>query len=744
MKFDQETVVKHQFWFLLGGYLLVWLVAVLWLWSAAGGMIETAQKNYKDASSAVKTAQGSAVNVATYLPPWKEEYEKINHHKVEIWSAAFGGQAGMYDWPKEWLDKYNGMTDPNVQLETDDKNNYKDKLYPEQVNSLRKYAPLWIDPVEFKDGFDNVFKPMTSSDWKENPTREECWLAQEDLWVKRELFFIIYAALDRLAAMQQMPIDEQKEPLPQGVEGRYRFANQNWEITLHIRKNDQGQFVIGGDSTIKNIHPSHQPQPLTSAKGKGIWFNIAQAPVLTRFEVKGEPVKWGEKQAFLLDNNRKPVDYPPLNGIEWDKEKLKAKPISLSQGFDQTNSPIRRLNAIELKKQDCRTFIWPLQPNHILAALDASADAPDPSKAAATGATPGQTGSQGAGGDMQDRMKSMQQQMQQKQMAGGVTPGGMGTRSAGPKNATANNEIDRDRYLQPASQDKKLNPPSRHLPLAFQLIVEQSHMHDVLLSLANSRLRFQTTQVEFRHEKNYKPQSDSDKKDGDTPGAGQRVFGGAMSGMMYPNRQQQQGQMGQVGQMGQMQQQQRQQQMQQQRQQQQQMRGGYGSMMMNPYQQQNPGVLAPSARGANRGTTSTTPTKTPEAENPPDDNLVEMTVYGIATLYRIPDAPPQPAQSGSPPSSTQPAVQQPSPQTAAPSGSPPPAGKQANEDVKQPKAPPAGKQSDEKGKQPQAPPPAPKKADEKGKQSQSPPPPAKQPNKPSTQPATPPKSGSKR
>ena len=28
MKMDKETLVKYQFWFLLGGYLVVWIIAV--------------------------------------------------------------------------------------------------------------------------------------------------------------------------------------------------------------------------------------------------------------------------------------------------------------------------------------------------------------------------------------------------------------------------------------------------------------------------------------------------------------------------------------------------------------------------------------------------------------------------------------------------------------------------------------------------------------------------------------------
>src|SRR6185437_6596269 len=52
-------------------------------------------------------------------------------------------------------------------------------------------------------------------------------------------------------------------------------------------------------------------------------------------------------------------------------------------------------------------------------------------------------------------------------------------------------------------------------PLAIQLIVDPAHMSDVLVALANSRLRMQITQVEFHHVKDIK-QGDSDKNGGST------------------------------------------------------------------------------------------------------------------------------------------------------------------------------------------------------------------------------------
>src|SRR5262249_2539749 len=55
----------------------------------------------------------------------------------------------------------------------------------------------------------------------------------------------------------------------------------------------------------------------------------------------------------------------------------------------------------------------------------------------------------------------------------------------------------------------------RHMPIAVVLIADQSHVQDVLSAFANSRLRFQTTQVRMLHRRDIKialpKSSDADK-----------------------------------------------------------------------------------------------------------------------------------------------------------------------------------------------------------------------------------------
>jgi hypothetical protein len=718
MALDKDTLAKHQFWILLGSYLFFWLIAVVWLISTVPGEIKKATEAYDKTGKDLQSAQSKPINTEKWLPPWREAADKFSGHKSVIWKDAWDFQMGMYDWPDKWKNK--DMTTPQTELTPDDRSDYRNKWYPQQIDVLRKNAPQYLYPVELKDGFDQIFQPLDgkaegSPKWEETPTREEVWLAQEDFWVKRELLYDIYGTMANLALMQPKDIDE-KEKMPEGVEDRYRYANQNWEITLNLRKNTDGQLVIGGDSTIKNLDPNHRTLPLTNAKGEGIHFSVFQDRARTEFMVEGEPVGWNETRPFSLSKDNERKDYNPLEGISW--EKIKDHPIYVSQGFDRTNCPIRCLSALRLGSgaQDCRTFYWKLQPNHILAELDALPEDKDAKGNAKPSPSPG-----GPGGGMPPMpgggppgKQSGPPGMQGASPGGppGTPPGGSGA-SAETENLTPNNKIDRDRYLQPADQDKKLNPPSRHLPLALRLVVMQSHMHDVLLALANSRLRIQITQVEFQHDKEFVPQEDKEKE-GTEKGGFSRVFMGAMPGMyrgsagmgpggprrtpgVPPPPMPVSGAMGRNSGMpmpG--------------------MRPGRSMPMPMPPMMAMPGQgkIRPSmAPGMGRGGPMQSPSSSDgktAAQNQRDDNLVDITIYCIATLYRHPDPPKTTEQPGQPGQPTTPPGQQQPGQPAGPQTAPPaPSGQPAPSAPAGEKPTPAPTPADQK---PTPPPPAGQKA----------------------------------
>src|SRR6516225_3077681 len=130
MKMDKETVIKHQFWFLLGTYVLVWFIAVLWLKIAAGGPIEDAKKKYKTAEDGLKSASQDPKNPNTFCPPWDQYADQFDGHKHKIWTEAWELQKGIYDWPAELRNKKNadgsvGMVSIKTELTPDELTRYR-------------------------------------------------------------------------------------------------------------------------------------------------------------------------------------------------------------------------------------------------------------------------------------------------------------------------------------------------------------------------------------------------------------------------------------------------------------------------------------------------------------------------------------------------------------------------------------------------------------------------------------------
>jgi hypothetical protein len=656
MKLDKETAVKHQFWILLGSYLLVWIIAVLWLNVAASEPIKAAEKKYKDSKTKLDKAKQNPKNVATFCPPWREFGKVFDGHKQLIWGQAWALQNGMYDWPFSYA-----VLTPQTEISQDDRENYKRKLYPDEIKYLKDIAPQLLGPVELAGGFDNVFKPQK---WTETPTREECWLAQEDYWVKRELLYVVSGAVGFEAGMYAVEIDKKKEPLPEGVIARHRFRNQNWEITLLIKKDKEKGLVVSADSTIKNVHPVGRVQLMASAKGEGIVFNLVQGKTFQRFELKGEPVPPEKTVTFGSDYR--------IGGIDWTFDKpTEDKRLYLSQAFDWHTCPIRRIEALEVGQQSCRTYTTLLQANDTLAKLDAPKDVPAEAEANKDTAPPGGAPGGMAGGPPGGMAggppggmpagANMMQGPQGMGMGGGAAPANV--------NPTPNNAINRNRYLQAPKEGTEAEKPSRHLPLAIQLIVDQSHMHDMLLAMANSRLRIQITQVEFhRLRDGVKPQGEDDKAGGNNMLRTGPVFMPPGMGNVYPPgrgpgamRMPPGGSPPNMGNMP-----------------------NPGNMMRMPPGMRPPGMggnnmpmmMMPGQPGKGPGASprivmptggmprppmgnvpptadSNDPKKAPQSQD--DENLVDITIYGIATLYRHPDPPKTDEQAGQPAQPGQPA-----------------------------------------------------------------------------------------
>ena len=91
MKFDKELVLKNQFWFLLGGFSVLWLIGFIMLWMNSASAIEEKQKLVDGADKALKNgvAYTSPKNPNTFLEPWNKFGKRFHDHKEVVWKDAW-------------------------------------------------------------------------------------------------------------------------------------------------------------------------------------------------------------------------------------------------------------------------------------------------------------------------------------------------------------------------------------------------------------------------------------------------------------------------------------------------------------------------------------------------------------------------------------------------------------------------------------------------------------------------------
>ncbi len=236
---------------------------------------------------------------------------------------------------------------------------------------------------------------------------------------------------------------------------RHRFRNNLWEIDLLIEQKQKGRRgTISGLSTIKNLHPAKRVVPLTAGPDSGgLDFILKQGNNTFPFRIDGEPLAY---EAFTAIRKSSPVDSIDLS-----------QPFELMQEFKWANSPVKRILDIQLGKHAHRTANMPFLPSLLIKPVNE-----DDGSADAAGAP----------------WWCISRRWRPEPPGGAAKPGdGSGVREP---------------ELSARSSTPPLcfrDPTVRHLPVAMLLIVDQTHMHEVLVAMSNSRLRVQTTQVQFHH-----------------------------------------------------------------------------------------------------------------------------------------------------------------------------------------------------------------------------------------------------
>ncbi|MBI1915636.1 MAG: hypothetical protein HYS12_13025 [Planctomycetes bacterium] len=510
MKIDKEFLLKNQFWIALGsaGVLILGSLGVLLL--GAGPRASSARANYTEFESKLKT-QKDFKNEA-FKKPWDERKGEFSSRKDKVWADAYKTQDGLMTWPPdntffEDLEKRGHFGD---EIKGDELVLYRDKLYRSQFASFETFLRASSsDDAYLPVAFDR--KLLNEYSWAKDktPTVEECWLAQEEIWLRREVFRVLQAALDSMATFKEVkelhwnaavaavagvPVDalvkhspdlsraayqprkldpnpdKSKELAKNGVKESRLFRSHDWEVNLLLEEEpkNRDRLRISASSTIKNINPSRRPLYLGSSTSEGLRLQVRQRQSTTS---RGKPVyhySLVNRIVGVLLPYGEQLEFKSASGL--DSSVTPARDFELVEVFDPATSPIKRLERLEIGeaalahrlKVGFEMNTGPLAPKPEEGQGD---------KEQSSSAAPG-----GGGGAMPG--------------GGGAMPGG----DAGKKGDLAKtpNDIPRGRYI-------LHNEVVRRIPIAFTVVLDQDYRNEVLTAVANSPLRIQTTQAYWAH-----------------------------------------------------------------------------------------------------------------------------------------------------------------------------------------------------------------------------------------------------
>jgi hypothetical protein len=663
MKMDKETLLKNRFWVGLVVFGPLWLIILIIALVSSGSEAATKKKEMEDASGKLKAISNPKNERFTVLV--EEKKNGLQAQKDKVWAEAWKGQKDLMKWPEgmdgraqlEANGYFGDALTPGQRTQFRDAKNYATQLpvspKGENRTMVAPNGEPYIDKLlapngEISADWDRLIHKVDFTKADKDPTDEEVWLSQEDIWVQREMVNIVRSALDSASRFEnvahfkhvEIPKSELDKlsgaaapaapaggatapaaaPAPGAEEAakkqpvviRQRFHTPHWRLDLVMEQNDKKELSATTQTALYSIdaplptpgldirlwqnsaRPS-QPQLLHFQGGKaGTALALEKAVPLPGFATnfddlplevdivadKSEPPlppntrrlvyrnpNWQLELVIVQEEGKQPVlsndskltninstrrtlslaaamfrvyqgdrlitdITPPGEWLAWSKTAPVQKaslppstftydprfPVQVAQLFNPFTSPVVRINAFEIPgSPECVSF-----NSHRTANLQLIPAAQFPVEAPKEGGAGG-GGDNRPGGGLAG-MSGMSGGRGGPMGAGTGGTGGGGDAAANDGSRTPNGLINRNRYIAVTEQ-------VRHMPVALSLTVEQAHVQDVLAAVANSRLRIQVTQVQWKRAEGLKRgEQVASGASGRGTGGGGGLFPGGMLG----------------------------------------------------------------------------------------------------------------------------------------------------------------------------------------------------------------------
>jgi len=614
-KMDKEALQKNKFWIGLGAFVLLWLVGLLTLQMSAGSMAEAKKKEYETAKTGIEGWTGKAKNKANYLPPWEEYGKTYRDHKNTIWQEAWDAQKHILKWPTggdyaanwnkaasfdDWKKKMEDMTGGYSTTVCNEyrgeyyvqktKEVYKPTaLFPQLIEEEQKADPRYVyqlekhmAPIEFKGGragFETIMAPATgavSGGVAGGPGGVGPGsVGGPRLGVGGPGSSSGPGGPGGAAAGGSITALWAKDPTVEEIWLAQEDYSVKYELLQVARRTVESVAKLTRDEEIT------KGKPLPEKAIKALGFRNSRWEIVLYLEREGNKdyiskkstIKNLSPRVLLLSNprTRGPLVFELRQGNARYPLRLKGEPLA-SQGQVEIGEQFTVASvSLDQPVEMAQVFDWSTSPVRRIDDLRLGYNSHRTSNLPLIASK---------------HFPEPEVPADPAAAGPGETPGsnpgsastpplggrgeGLGGAGGGTVVTTAINGLVKNRYVHVTGQ-------ARSMPIGLTVVVDQTHIHDFLAELANCHLRFQITQVQVRHVRDVASIMEAATAPGTGTGSGTGP-GDEVSGGRPP---------------------------------------GPGTPGM-------PGPGTPGVPGTPGG---------PVAGNPLDPNLVELTVYGIATLY---------------------------------------------------------------------------------------------------------------
>lgn len=475
-----DALKKNHFWILAGVAPFLTLLTIVFILSDVGGAVESEGKNIETQYSAVKGAQPKGTKA---LADWDVQKKIIDDKRGKLWEFNWTQQEKLFTWPQspvlETLAKKYPKFGQPMSTSNDEFNEFKKK---DVYEGAYDHLAASIAPTTFPgQNWRNVLRYV--SDWGEKyPNDKQIWLALEDFWVQKGLVLPV-KVINNEAAKFELVKDRGAEP----ADLKRTFRSRVWDLELEVPKEGPNANKV---IAAKLRNRTERLQLLGQGNTMRLKITLSEGGQPIDYRIQGEYVK-GNAEIEVKAANA----IPQLHGIPpgTDVQKI----VKVEQVLDSITVPVRRVDQLVLGYKDARHSLATLKAPSFFPAADAAAAG----SSGGFGAPPGGMGPMGPGGFGGDSLGPMGPGGPPGGGGGSFAPpgamggAGAGGAAAGPGARSGPPDVvlekNKERYLDVTGQ-------VRRMPFAVVLLVDQLFVQDAIVAYANSPLRCQVTQSHWK------------------------------------------------------------------------------------------------------------------------------------------------------------------------------------------------------------------------------------------------------